>query len=802
MFIEELIIEGFKSYATRTVISGWDPEFNAITGLNGSGKSNILDSICFVLGISTLSHVRATNLQDLVYKRGQAGITKASVTIVFNNEDRSKSPPGYENHKQLSVTRQIVVNGRNKYIVNGHNKNQQDVANLFQSVQLNVNNPHFLIMQGRITKVLNMKPPEILAMIEEAAGTRMFEDRKEKAFKTMAKKDAKLDEITQLLLTEIEPKLEKLRESKRTFLEFKKLAADLDQLCRWQVALEYMKYEAKLEASGQDLQEKEERLVTLDEMQKTVGEELQVIDRQIAQIAAARENDSSQLKSLENTYKEKSKDLIRIKTQCDLKASTVVEERKNWDGLLKEKLETEQALEASKAKYQKLSTNYEATLNSHRDQTEEVRRKEELVQSLSTGLATNDGQDSGYQGQLQEANKAISTANSAAEQAKLKINHLKKELHAKMPKAKAAEKQNSSLVAELRSNEKIVAMLENELQGLMRDPDRAQDLLRQKQAAQATVNSLRQQVESLERELSSFQFSYSDPVPNFDRRKVKGLVAELVNIPKQNEGAAAALEVCAGGRLYNVVVDTEVVGSQLLQHGRLRRRVTIIPLNKISTFRVQAERIATARKVAPGKCDLALNLVGYAEDVERAMNYVFGSTLICNDSDTAKKVTFDKNVRLRSITLEGDTYDPSGQLSGGSRANSAGNLLKLSTLNECRHKLAEHEKELVTITQLLEECERTESHYGGLEQKLGLKRHEGALLKERLSTNSNAQVIRQVEELVQELNQQEELRQQATEKKAEATERRTKIEQEMKEFTLHRDDKLKSMQKSHQAEQS
>jgi len=57
MFIQEIIIQGFKSYANRTVISGFDPLFNAITGLNGSGKSNILDSICFVLGISNLSQV-------------------------------------------------------------------------------------------------------------------------------------------------------------------------------------------------------------------------------------------------------------------------------------------------------------------------------------------------------------------------------------------------------------------------------------------------------------------------------------------------------------------------------------------------------------------------------------------------------------------------------------------------------------------------------------------------------------------------------------------------------------------------
>jgi chromosome segregation ATPase len=87
------------------------------------------------------------------------------------------------------------MGGRTKYIVNGHNAQQQTVQNLFQSVQLNINNPHFLIMQGRITKVLNMKPAEILAMIEEAAGTKMFEDRKAKAFATMAKKEKKVDEI-------------------------------------------------------------------------------------------------------------------------------------------------------------------------------------------------------------------------------------------------------------------------------------------------------------------------------------------------------------------------------------------------------------------------------------------------------------------------------------------------------------------------------------------------------------------------------------------------------------------------------
>ena len=57
MYIKSIIIDGFKSYGKRTEVHGFDPEFNAITGLNGPGKSNILDSICFVLGISNLVHV-------------------------------------------------------------------------------------------------------------------------------------------------------------------------------------------------------------------------------------------------------------------------------------------------------------------------------------------------------------------------------------------------------------------------------------------------------------------------------------------------------------------------------------------------------------------------------------------------------------------------------------------------------------------------------------------------------------------------------------------------------------------------
>lgn len=143
--------------------------------------------------------VRASSLQELVYKSGQAGIKKASVTITFDNRNRDVSPMGYEHYDEITITRQVIIGGKNKYMINGSNVPNKRVQDLFCSVQLNVNNPHFLIMQGRITKVLNMKPMEILSMIEEAAGTRMYETKKQAALKTIEKKDSKLIEIENVM---------------------------------------------------------------------------------------------------------------------------------------------------------------------------------------------------------------------------------------------------------------------------------------------------------------------------------------------------------------------------------------------------------------------------------------------------------------------------------------------------------------------------------------------------------------------------------------------------------------------------
>ncbi|KEY71484.1 hypothetical protein S7711_03551 [Stachybotrys chartarum IBT 7711] len=799
MRVIEVIIDGFKSYAVRTVISGWDESFNSITGLNGSGKSNILDSICFVLGITNMSTVRAQNLQDLIYKRGQAGVTKASVTIVFDNRDKKKSPIGFEEYATISVTRQIVLGGTSKYLINGHRAQQQTVQNLFQSVQLNINNPNFLIMQGRITKVLNMKAVEILAMIEEAAGTRMFEDRRDKALKTMAKKELKLQELTELLKDEIEPKLEKLRTEKRAFLDFQQTQNDLERLTRIVVAYDYIKCQEKLKQSAADLEGKKARQRDLEDSATRLKSEMAHLEEDIKKARAQRDKElrkGGRAQALEESAKKDANELVRLATVIDLKQSSLAEEEEKKLTFEKTVAELEAALKDKTTAFNDVKANYDAVKEDLARQSKEAESKEELLQTLQTGVASKDGQENGYQGQLQDAKNRATVAATEQEQAKIKISHLQSRVKEEEPRAKKAKEQNAGLLRDLDGLKSHAQKLSAELAQLGFEPGQEDELFRQEAQLQQTVRNLRQDADKLKRQVANIDFNYSDPVPQFDRSKVKGLVAQLFTLDGSHTQAGTALEICAGGRLYNVVVDTEVTGTQLLQKGKLRKRVTIIPLNKIAAFKASAQTIATAQQIAPGKVDLALSLVGYDDDVSAAMEYVFGNTLICADADTAKRVTFDPNVRMRSITLEGDSYDPSGTLSGGSTPNSSGVLVTLQKLNSLTRQLNEAEQSLRGLQVRIAKEKSKLDQARRIKLDLDLKSHEIKLAEEQIGGNSSSSIIQDVENMKTSIAELQESISVAKTRQVEATADIKRIEKDMKDFDNNKDAKLIELQKS------
>jgi structural maintenance of chromosome 2 len=697
------------------------------------------------------------------------------------------------------VTRQIVLGGTTKYLINGHRAQQQTVQNLFQSVQLNINNPNFLIMQGRITKVLNMKAVEILAMIEEAAGTRMFEDRRDKALKTMAKKEMKLQEITELLRDEIEPKLEKLRTEKRAFLDFQQTQNDLERLTRVVVAHDYVRNQEKLKQSASDLEAKKQRQKALEESATRLKSEISNLEEDLQRVKAQRDKElrkGGKAQALEEAVKKHSNEMVRLATVVDLKRSSMSEEQERRAGCERTVAELEAALKEKTKAYEKIKAKYDTAKEAAEKHSQEAESKEELLQTLQTGVASKEGQENGYQGQLQDARNRATAAVTEQEQAKIKIAHLEKRIKEEEPRALKARDQNAGLLKDLEGLKQQAQRLEKELGKLGFQPGTEQEMYKQENQLQQTIRNLRQESDALKRKVANIDFNYADPVPNFDRSKVKGLVAQLFTLDKQFTQAATALEICAGGRLYNVVVDTEVTGTQLLQGGRLRKRVTIIPLNKIAAFRASAQTVATAQRIAPGKVNLALSLVGYDEEVSAAMEYVFGNTLVCADADTAKRVTFDPNVRMRSITLEGDAYDPSGTLSGGSAPNSSGVLVTLQKLNDITRQLKEAEAALGQLqAQITREKSRLDQAKK-IKQELDLKTHEIKLAEEQIGSNSSSSIIQEVQNMKETIAQLRESVLEAKKRQAEATADVKRIEKDMKDFDNNKDAKLVELQAS------
>lgn len=600
-----------------------------------------------------------------------------------------------------------------------------------------------MIAQGKVMQVLNMKAKEILAMLEEAAGTRMFEDRRDKAYKTMAKKEMKVQEIAELLRDEIDPKLEKLRQEKRAFLEFQQTQSELERLTKLVIAHDYIRYKEKLQQSADDLEAKKQRAIDLEEATVRMKKEIEFLQEDIKKVKATREKElrkGGKFQALEEEVRAHSHEAVRLDTQLDLKNISLAEEKERRQGIEKNVKDLEKQLQEKKKAHEKLQEKYQTAHAELAKQTEEVEKKEELLQTLQTGVASKEGQESGYQGQLQEARNRASAAATEQEQAKLKISHLEKQVKEDEPKVKKAKEQNSGLINDLEALKSQAKKLQSDLAKLGFDEGQESDMYQQESHFQARIRELKQQADELRRRVANIDFSYSDPSPDFDRSRVKGLVAQLFTLNKDHTRAGTALEVCAGGRLYNVVVDSAETSKQLLENGRVKKRVTIIPLDVIKPFEGAAAKVGAAQKIAPGKADLALSFIGYDNEVTAAMKYVFGSTLICEDAATAKRVTFDPAVRMKSVTLQGDSYDPAGVLSGGSATQSSGVLVTLQKLNEITTELRHQETQLNSLQATMAKEKKKLDAARKTKQEFDLKTHEIRLTEEQISGNSSSSV--------------------------------------------------------------
>eukprot|EP00923_Selenidium_pygospionis_P022478 GHVN01038867.1.p1 GENE.GHVN01038867.1~~GHVN01038867.1.p1 ORF type:complete len:1228 (+),score=209.98 GHVN01038867.1:8698-12381(+) len=746
MYLEEIILDGFKSYATRTVVSGWDSEFNAITGQNGSGKSNILDAICFVLGIDSPKRMRVDSMQDLIYKRGQAGITKASVTLIFNNTDKKNTPIGFKQNAQITVARQIFLGGKNKYLINGHLVLAKNIDSLFQSVNLNANNPTFLIMQGQITKILNMKPEETRAMIEESAGTRVFEQKKTRAEQVIDKKQEKVDEIARTMNTVIEPKLGRLGGERDKFFAYQKISAEYEQTKRAFEARKYFDFvqeradvTTRLEETTEETEQKQRSLEEAEIERKALAEEI----KKDAEIRKS-------LRALEKKGEEARSELERKTIRQTTLTKGVAKDVKEAEQLTEDVVLLEKEASSYRNEIEEGKANIQKLVKKERDLYEEKEQIEALFGAMKGGASSIEKRLKEQEAALDKEIKEIGST----------LDVLGREMAKK-------ELEVSELREEHQKTEDRIRMLKEEIKAKPSFDDgeaveeHETSLLLSKEALQARLNGMAQKRNKLEIKTQRASFGAGT-------KGVYGTIAGLVSLDETVKGREQALEVIAGAKLLNVVVDTEETAKRLLASGTLQTRVTFLPLNKIVPRVVPATKKTAATTFGGVE---ASDIISYPKEVESAVRFVFGGSFVCADKESAKKVAFDRASGQRAVTLEGDVYEPSGTLTGGSRANAMPLLMLLQEKKNICCEMQRLEGDVAKLNFQLQKILEQKRKHEQLSRGAGLLRQELDGLSAKKTAVTCEESERQYERLKRELiAMQERLQEKKVRKEALATE--------------------------------
>ncbi len=225
MYLKSLILKGFKSFADRSVLS-MEPGITAIVGPNGSGKSNISDAVLWVLGERSARNLRGQAMEDIIFSGSAArkAVSVAEVDLVLDNRDKTL-PVDFD---EVVITRRMYRSGESEYLVNGVVARRLDVLDILHDTGLGTGT-HSIISQGSLDSILQSKPEDRRALIEEAAGVLKHKQRKEKSARKLQQMDVHLTRVRDVA-GEVARQLGPLERKAKRAEAYKEVSAELASL--------------------------------------------------------------------------------------------------------------------------------------------------------------------------------------------------------------------------------------------------------------------------------------------------------------------------------------------------------------------------------------------------------------------------------------------------------------------------------------------------------------------------------------------------------------------------------------------
>lgn len=676
MYLKRLELQGFKSFADKTVLE-FKPGITAVIGPNGSGKSNISDSIRWVLGEQSMKSLRGAKSEDIIFagtqNRKSLGFAEAS--IVIDNTD-GELPVEYA---EVIVTRKIYRSGETGYFINKTPCRLKDILELFMDTGIGKDG-YSIIGQGKIDEILSNKSEDRRHIFEEAAGIVKYRARKSESEKKLEQTKLNLLRINDIL-SEIEAGLNPLRiqsEKAKRFLELHESLKDIE------VGLfihNIETYKEKLEQVVEDLKilenQKNDEEKKLNNIQNKKGTLKKQIDELIEEI-----------EKCQNIGFESTNQIEKINSEIGISNEKILHNKENNERLLSEIEDSKQKIKDLQEEKDTKKQKKDSLFSNKEKFEKELEEKEAELSKLTKGLSTKEleieakkqviekNTDLKYEKNIEISSLDANFENIEKRQKSIKteiqetVSELDRTRTQKQDMSKEFQKiesEKNSATKELEENSNKKEKIENKIKEFNEQIDKMSYELRMKDSRQKFLIETEKEKEGYAK---AVKLLLTDCDKNADLNKgVHGIIANLISVDKKYE---TAIEMTLGGMLQNIVTDNEEVAKKLVNHLRANNmgRASFLPITSI-----KGSKIDKIKGKFPGVIGVAADLVKFDKKYTQIVYNLLGRTVIVDNMDTGIALAKENKYGFRIVTIQGDIINASGAITGGSVAQKTVNIL-------------------------------------------------------------------------------------------------------------------------------
>ena len=691
MYLKEIEIQGFKSFADKTKVV-FDQGVTAVVGPNGSGKSNITESLRWALGESSVKSLRGGKMPDVIFAgtENRKPLNYASVVVTLDNEDGFIKDAG----QVIKVERHIYRSGDSEYRIDGKKVRLRDVHDLFLDTGLG-RDSFSIISQGKVEEIFNSKPEERRAIFEEAAGVLKYKTRRKETESKLQQTQDNLDRLEDIIYeldNQIKP-LAKQAENARKFLDLdsQRKSIYLDVL-----VAQIKENKAELELTEEELTQVQELLTSYYQKRQELEEGNQTLKKKRQDLQAEMAKDQGSLMDLTSLISDLERKLALSKLESEqvalnqqeaqVRLATLEDKRK---ALSKEKAEKEgnlEQLEESLAENNKELNHLEAELLAFSDDPDQmIELLRERFVALLQEEADVSNQLTRIENELENSRQLSQKQADQLEKLKEQLATAKEKASQQQAELESAKEQVQKLLADYQASSK-----EQEEQKVSYQAQQSQlfdrlDSLKNKQArAQSLENILRNH--------SNFYAGVKSVLQ--EKARLGGIIGAVSEHLTFDVHYQTALEIALGASSQHIIVEDENAATKAIDFLKRNRagRATFLPLTTIKARTISSQN-QDAIAASPGFLGMADELVSFDKRLEAIFKNLLATTAIFDTVEHARAAARQVRYQVRMVTLDGTELRTGGSYAGGANRQNNSIFIK-PELEQLQKEIAKEEADL------------------------------------------------------------------------------------------------------------